>query len=519
MPETYGAGGVDASGVDALTITNSTISGNSTLGDGGGIIAYGTTTISGTTINGNSAVHGSGVLVQNSGLPTTTLINSTVSGNTFGTAIENVRGVVVLKDSTVAGNATGVTNQATSGGTFTVTNSILSNAGPNCALGSIHSGGYNVVSDVSCGFSGTDLTSTDPNIAALAQNGGPTATHALNPGSPAIDRIPSAGGCNGSGVTTDQRGVPRPSGSGCDVGAYEVGVLPNVPDAPTAVVATAGNAQASVTFAAPANNGGSAITGYAVTSHPAGGTDSNAGSTATTHTVIGLSNGTPYNFTVTASNIIGTGTPSAASNTVTPSSAPSAPVLVSAVSRKVHFSVGPPTSGPVTYDMPLSAVTTSPTTEPRIGPAQTIVFTFNKTVNGATVTITEGIAVSGGPTFSGNDVIVNLTGVNNQQYVTIALTNVVSPDGGTGGGGSVRVGFLLADVNQSRVVTLADLGLINAQLSQPVTSANYLKDVNASNTMSLGDKGIANANLTKSLPALKSPARSWDRRKANGNCS
>lgn len=495
MPQTYGAGGVDASGVDALTITNSTISGNSTLGDGGGIIAYGTTTISGTTISGNSAVHGSGVLVQNSGLPTTTLINSTVSGNMFGTAIENVRGVVVLKDSTVAGNATGVTNQATSGGTFTVTNSILSNAGPNCALGSILSGGYNVVSDVSCGFAGTDLTSTNPNIAALAQNGGPTATHALNPGSPAIDRIPLAGGCNGSGVTADQRGVPRPSGTGCDVGAYEVGVLPNVPDAPTAVVATAGNAQASVTFAAPANNGGSAITGYAVTSNPAGGTDSNAGTTATTHTVIGLSNGTPYNFTVTASNIIGASVPSAASNTVTPSSAPPAAVLVSAASRKVHGTAG-------TFDMPLTLVPlTNPSTEPRLGPTQTIVFTFNKAITGATVAVSEGIATAGAPTFSGSDVIVGLTGVTDQQYVTITLSNVASLDGGIGGTGVVRVGFLLGDVSQNRVVSLGDVGLVNSQLAQPVTAANFLKDVNVSGTLSLADKGITNAALTKALPA------------------
>ena len=65
----------------------------------------------------------------------------------------------------------------------------------------------------------------------------------------------------------------------------------------------------------------------------------------------------------------------------------------------------------------------------------------------------------------------------------------------------MRVGFLFGDVNQSRVVSLADLGLVNAQLAQPVTAANYLKDVNASGTLTLADKGITNANLTKALPA------------------
>ena len=94
-----------------------------------------------------------------------------------------------------------------------------------------------------------------------------------------------------------------------------------------------------------------------------------------------------------------------------------------------------------------------------------------------------------------------LTGVTNQQYVTIALTNVASVDGGTGGSGTVRVGFLTGDVNQNRVVAVSDLGLVNAQLAQPVSATNYLKDVNATGTLTVADKGIANANLAKSLPA------------------
>ena len=85
--------------------------------------------------------------------------------------------------------------------------------------------------------------------------------------------------------------------------------------------------------------------------------------------------------------------------------------------------------------------------------------------------------------------------------MTISLTNVASADGGTGGSGSVRVGFLLGDVNQNRVVTLADLGLVNAQLAQVVTAANFIDDVNTSCTLTLADKGMTNANLTRALPA------------------
>ena len=127
-------------------------------------------------------------------------------------------------------------------------------------------------------------------------------------------------------------------------------------------------------------------------------------------------------------------------------------------------------------------------------------FTFDKAISAATVTITEGIATAGAPSFSGNDVLVGLSGVVDRQYCTVLLTNVASSDGGIGGTGSVRVGFLLGDVNQSRVVSIADLGLVNAQLSQLVTAANYQKDVNANGTLTLADKGVTNANLTKALP-------------------
>jgi len=174
-----------------------------------------------------------------------------------------------------------------------------------------------------------------------------------------------------------------------------------------------------------------------------------------------------------------------------PGTAP--PTFVSAASRRVHGAAG-------VFDLPLSPAATNPTTEPRQGPAQTILFTFDKPVDAATVTISEGTASAGTPTFSGNDVIVGLTGVGNQQYVTISLTEVTSADGGTGGSGSVRVGYLLGDVTQDRVVSLSDLGQVNAVLAQQVAAFNFLKDVNASGTLSLADKGITNANLAKALP-------------------
>ena len=55
-------------------------------------------------------------------------------------------------------------------------------------------------------------------------------------------------------------------------------------------------------------------------------------------------------------------------------------------------------------------------------------------------------------------------------------------------------------MNQSKVVAVSDLGLVNAQLAQPLTTANFLKDVNASGAIAVSDKGLTNAQLAKALP-------------------
>src|SRR5439155_20515876 len=92
--------------------------------------------------------------------------------------------------------------------------------GPDCAI-ELDSGGYNLVGKISgCLFhkKPTDKVSVaDPKLGPLAANGGPARTVALLTGSPALNAIPSSA-CT---VTIDQRGVPRPQGTRCDIGAYE----------------------------------------------------------------------------------------------------------------------------------------------------------------------------------------------------------------------------------------------------------------------------------------------------------
>ncbi len=100
------------------------------------------------------------------------------------------------------------------------------------------------------------------------------------------------------------------------------------PSAPSGVSATAGNGSAAVSWNAPSTDGGSPVTGYTVTASPGGATATTAG--ARTATVNGLTNGTPYTFTVKATNVVGTGSASAASAAVTPRTVPGAPTAVTA---------------------------------------------------------------------------------------------------------------------------------------------------------------------------------------------
>jgi transcriptional regulator with XRE-family HTH domain len=262
-----------------LTVTGSTIMGNTSNHRGGGITNYGTLTLADSTISGNTAASDGGGIANLNDIAThkgatLTLTNSTISGNTAtgngGGIFNDIESQIILTNSTISGNtATGngggistvgsraemtfctvYGNMATAGGgiwngesttarsqvlmrtSLVAGNHAQAGIGPDIA-GLLSSDGYNLISQVSgtvfvnplekhhtdlSGVRFTDLK-MDP---LLKENGGPTQTHALFPGSPAIDFIP-AEACLVKGISSDQRSMRRPDGQErrCDIGAYE----------------------------------------------------------------------------------------------------------------------------------------------------------------------------------------------------------------------------------------------------------------------------------------------------------
>lgn len=219
----YAGGGIDHQGGN-LNIHKSTLSNNTADGEpvdsagvgGGGALLHtgGELTITNSTIaNNNAALEGGAI--DNLNDAGATITNSTIAGNTAssGGAIGNA-GLGLALENTIVAN-----NTDTAPGTGT----------DNCD-GSATSLGTNLEDLDTCGFGQPkDRTNTDPNLGALADNGGPTDTMALPAGSQAIDAA--------SGVTcpaTDQRGEARPAdgdGNGtptCDIGAFEREVPPDI---------------------------------------------------------------------------------------------------------------------------------------------------------------------------------------------------------------------------------------------------------------------------------------------------
>jgi hypothetical protein len=234
------------------TVTESTFSGNgASIAGGGGIWnEYDTLTVSGCTLSGNTAATGGGiankmgtVMVRNSTLSGNVATGSSYQDSNGGGGIANGSvydegGVLEVINSTLFGNsATGTKGGGggiqNTGAGASVRNTIIagngtSTSGPDCS-GTINSQDYNLIQNpAGCTISGAtahNILGQDPKLGALQNNGGPTSTHALQAGSPAIDAGDNSVLVSPLNLTTDQRGFTRKVGSAVDIGAYEFGAI------------------------------------------------------------------------------------------------------------------------------------------------------------------------------------------------------------------------------------------------------------------------------------------------------
>ncbi|MGP0050933.1 MAG: Ig-like domain-containing protein [Solirubrobacteraceae bacterium] len=425
-----GGGGAWGGGISSVggsvTITDSTIADNGSGGGGQGLDGGSSNNdiqLGGNGGNGGNAGNGGGVRIQDAtGQPV--LLDDTIADNQLGTPGGGGEG----------GNFGGLAGQngtsgadGLGGGIYDQKGPILidrsapavledtllaSNLGTNCAGNHISDGGFNLsFDDTSC----PSVTTGDPNLGALQDNGGSTQTMALGAGSAAIGQVPATGhNC----TATDQRGVsrPQPPEVQCSIGAYEFAP----PVCRPAAVTTHAGAAVSVTLTC-ADPAGVTIA-YATATNPAHGalSDLDAAAGTVTYTPASGFSGTDT-FTYVATSVNGTSAP--ASVTVTVNAPPSCqPVTATtapaqAVAIQLHCSDA--TGAPVTYAA-------------ADGPAHGALSALNPTTG--TVTYTPATGFSGTDTFT--YVATSVNGTSAAQTVSITVTSAATPAGvgGTPGG-------------------------------------------------------------------------------------
>lgn len=226
-------GGMENAVTSTLIISNSSVYSNAASTIGGGLYTLGFTSIEQSAVLSNVVSIGSSGGWGNAG--TAWVTNTTFSGNYAGSsggAILNTisggaTGAMTLTNVTIAKNTTPANYALSKAGaaSLTLKNTLVADNTPaNCGIsGAIVSLGYNLDSGSTCGLSGSgDQSNASANLSPLAMNApGTTPTHALKAGSAAINSATNTG-C----PSIDQRGVPRPLGGTCDIGAYESQLFP-----------------------------------------------------------------------------------------------------------------------------------------------------------------------------------------------------------------------------------------------------------------------------------------------------
>ncbi len=168
--------------------------------------------------------------------------------------------------------------------------------------------------------------------------------------------------------------------------------------------------------------------------------------------------------------------------------APPGPVLVSAASRLGGFDVPLPLSGPAGVECRV----------PSDG-NYSIVFTFDRPIQSGSANVSSGTGTAGAVTANGNDLIVNLSGVTDQQLLRVTATGVTDTNGGVQSSTGVNVNFLAGDTTANGAVNSGDVGQTKGQSGNPTTQSNFRLDVNVSGAVNSSDVGIVKANSGHSL--------------------
>ena len=168
------------------------------------------------------------------------------------------------------------------------------------------------------------------------------------------------------------------------------------------------------------------------------------------------------------------------------------PELRAVISRRTHG-----TRGSHDITLPLEGARG---TEPRRGGPRTLVFTFDVPIQRAAPRIIAGTATVTGSTIADNRVTVQLSGVANLQWLTVGLEGIEGVDGGYLGGASVVVGCIEGDVNQDRMTSTLDVGLVRVMAGAYADATNFRRDINADGLISTLDVGLVRVRAGNILP-------------------
>ncbi|MEI6623607.1 MAG: fibronectin type III domain-containing protein, partial [Actinomycetes bacterium] len=324
-------------------------------------------------------------------------------------------------------------------------------------------------------------------VAPVSNGGGPiSAYHVVAiPGGASCDPVLPILTCTISGLTNGQlytftATATNPYGVGA-ASSPATTTPRTVPDAPTSVIATPGNTQATIGWTAPANNGGSAITGYTVTTSPPSAGCTTGG--ALTCVVPALTNGILYTFSVTATNVAGTG--AAGTATTTPRTVPAAPTAVTATPSDTQATIawaapndgGAAITGYTVTSIPASAgcTTGGALTCDVTGLANGTLYTFSVTATNVAGTGPAGTATTTPRTVPAAPTGVNATPGNTQATITWTAPN---------NGGAAITGYTVTTTPASAGCTTG--GALTCDVTGLTNGTLYTFSVTATNVAGTG---------------------------------